>query len=165
MHSSFSMRTHLFLDEDAPFAETPPEFRQFMEGIFIYLFDPQQGCLRPSEITAAQQYLGAAPEGPLTYGSDPTLDMLYDGCGAGSLADCDMLFLGSEIGSEYEDYSLTCGSTTEPIDANITTCMLDQQDLSELSDLIAHCESGFYLACDVVYSTTLVGSADEPPRV
>lgn len=148
------------LDEDAPLTEMPPEFEHLSEGIAIYLYDLHEGCLSPAELTVAREFFAANPEGPMTYGSEPTLDMLYDGCQAGSLADCDMLFLISEFGSEYEDQAITCGGRIEPI-ADHTNCMFTEQDFTEIDDLIAQCESGFYLTCDALSIVSLIGSPEK----
>lgn len=63
-------------------------------------------------MTSVQQYLSANPidYGFSMYGSDPVLDMLYDGCEAGSMADCDMLYLPADFGGEHEECALTCGA-------------------------------------------------------
>jgi len=148
------------LDEDAPLTEMPPEMEYFLEGFVFFLYDLHEGCLSPAELTGAREFFAANPEGPMTYGSEPTLDMLYDGCQAGSRADCDMLFLISEFGSEYEDQAITCGGRIEPI-ADHTNCMFTEQDFTEIDDLIAQCESGFYLACDALFIVSLVGSPEE----
>ena len=149
------------LDEDAPLTEMPPELEHFLEGFLIFLYDPVQGCLSPAELTVAGEFFAANPEGPMTYGSEPTLDMLYDGCQAGSLADCDMLYLISEFGSEYEDLAITCGGRSEPIFAEETNCMFTEQDFTEVDDLIAQCESGFYTACDALFVVSVIGSPEE----
>ncbi len=53
-------------------------------------------------------------DGPDTYGDDPLLDALWDGCEAGDMADCDQLYFDSPIGSEYEEFGDTCGRRREP---------------------------------------------------
>ena len=152
----------LFVDESDPLSELPPEFAHFVDGFLYYLFDPQEGCLRPSELTAAFENLSIEGEdfGYSSYGDDPTLDALYDGCSAGSLADCDMLFLVADFGSEYENMAVTCGGLTEEIDVT-ATCMAALQDFSEAGDLGAQCEGGFYIACDAYFVVTVVGSEEE----
>lgn len=152
----------LFVDESDPLSELPPELAHFMEGFLYYLIDPQEGCLRPSEITAAFENLSIEGEdlGYSSYGDDPTLDALYDGCSAGSLADCDMLFLAADFGSEYENMAVTCGGLTEEIDVT-ETCMIALQDFSEAGDLGAQCEGGFYIACDAYFVVTDAGSEEE----
>lgn len=52
-------------------------------------------------------------DGPYDYGDDPYLDSLYDACDAGSMFDCDSLYLDSPVGSEYEWFGATCGNTYE----------------------------------------------------
>lgn len=44
------------------------------------------------------------------YGDDPELDVLWDGCEAGDLLDCDDLYFQSPIDSGYEAYGATCGN-------------------------------------------------------
>lgn len=39
----------LFFDETAPLVDAPPEIERFMDGFFVFLADPQRGCLRPAE--------------------------------------------------------------------------------------------------------------------
>ena len=48
-----------------------------------------------------------------TYGDDPALDALWDGCEAGDMAACDTLFMDSPIDSEYESFGDTCGGRQE----------------------------------------------------
>jgi hypothetical protein len=44
-----------------------------------------------------------------SYGDDPALDALYDGCRDGDGAACDQLYTQSPRGSEYETFAYTCG--------------------------------------------------------
>jgi hypothetical protein len=46
---------------------------------------------------------------PFTFGDDPELDELWVDCDLGDGAACDLLFDISPIGSEYEEFGLTCG--------------------------------------------------------
>ena len=48
-----------------------------------------------------------------TYGSDPTLDALWDDCAEGDGAACDYLYFRSPIGSDYESFGDTCGRRFE----------------------------------------------------
>lgn len=98
---------------------------------------------------------------PMTYGSDPMMDMLHDGCGAGSNADCDMLYAASPGGSSYEDYALTCGGRTERLDPVATSCIYELRGLSEIDSLVSQCENGFFVACDLLFSVTAIGSPEE----
>jgi len=44
------------------------------------------------------------------YGSDPTLDALWDACDAGDFQACDDLYDSSPFGSDYESFGATCGN-------------------------------------------------------
>lgn len=46
----------------------------------------------------------------LGYGHDAVLDRLWDRCDAGDGEACDRLFEQSPVGSEYEEFGLTCGN-------------------------------------------------------
>lgn len=48
-----------------------------------------------------------------TYGDDPELDALWDGCAAGDYAACDTLWIESPFGSDYESFAETCGTISE----------------------------------------------------
>ena len=122
--------------------------------------DPDQGCLSSAEIAAAEEFFAANTEGPLTYGSDPTRDMLHDACEGGSMPDCDMLYLLSEANSEYGEQAVTCGGRNEPIEDD-TTCMVEYEDLAGFDELARQCESGFLVACDALYVVAPLRSPDE----
>lgn len=89
------------------------------------------------------------------------LDLLHEGCVAGSSADCDMLYLSSPIDSDYEDESLVCGGRTMRRDPQQTTCMAEEDSFDELDDVRIQCQGGFYPACDLMYYVSPVGSEDE----
>jgi hypothetical protein len=46
-----------------------------------------------------------------SYGDDPDFDQSYDDCADGDMSQCDLLYLASPIGSEYEEFGGTCGGT------------------------------------------------------
>lgn len=50
--------------------------------------------------------------GPRQRGDDPALDALWDRCAAGFGQACDDLFDRSQLGSDYEDFGVTCGRRT-----------------------------------------------------
>jgi hypothetical protein len=52
---------------------------------------------------------------PMTHGSDPALDALWDQCAAGSGLACDQLFDQAPVRSEYEDFAGTCGFRTQEL--------------------------------------------------
>ncbi len=58
----------------------------------------------------------AFADGPITLGDDPQLDRLWQECADGSGAACDELFAQSPIGSEYEQFGVTCGDRNEVLD-------------------------------------------------
>jgi len=49
-----------------------------------------------------------------TYGEDPDLDRLWDGCAAGDGQACDDLYLESPLDSGYEEFGDTCGDRFPP---------------------------------------------------
>lgn len=48
-----------------------------------------------------------------TYGDSPRLDDLWDACANGEMEACDVLFIESPEGSEYEEFGWTCGWSTD----------------------------------------------------
>jgi hypothetical protein len=101
------------------------------------------------------------PDGEIGgYGSDPTLDALWDSCEGGDWQACDDLYWNSSIDSEYETFADTCGNraaegsggtcvdtegaggTTPSGDANAYG---DDPTLDALWDA---CEGGDWQACD-----------------
>jgi hypothetical protein len=53
---------------------------------------------------------------PSDYGDDPTLDLYYEDCDAGSMMACDQLYQLAPAGTPYEYFGLTCGRRTEPVE-------------------------------------------------
>ena len=49
---------------------------------------------------------------PMRVGSDPELDALHAACADGAGEACDRLFDEAPLGSEYEDFALSCGGRT-----------------------------------------------------
>lgn len=47
--------------------------------------------------------------GPSAYGDDPVLDALWDACAEGEGTACDELWESSPVGSDYEEFGVTCG--------------------------------------------------------
>lgn len=141
-------------------SDAPPEFQHFMEGMFLYIYDPTVGCLSPSELTA---FVEAPDESG--FGSDPQaialVGSLTAGCREGSLADCDMLWHITDPGSPGEAVAESCGDRNGPLDFNVTTCVLEHQSDADYQILVDECDSGFYVACDVLYGVSIVGSENE----
>ncbi len=72
----------------------------------------------------------AFEDGPFTYGEDPALDALWDGCVAGAGTDCDTLWVRAPIGSEYERFGVSCGDRPQVLDcaAELTPETVEELD-------------------------------------
>lgn len=55
----------------------------------------------------------AMTDQPFTFGDDPTLDALWTSCEEGSGESCDQLFAAAPVGSEYEEFGVSCGHRPE----------------------------------------------------
>lgn len=55
----------------------------------------------------------AMTDQPFTLGDDPTLDGLWTACADGSGRSCDQLFAAAPVGSEYEEFGVSCGNRPE----------------------------------------------------
>lgn len=53
---------------------------------------------------------------PFSFGDDPALDLLWSECEQGEGNSCDELFDVSALGSEYEQFGLTCGNRDTVLD-------------------------------------------------
>ena len=140
-------------------ADVSPELQHFMEGWFLYIYDPTVGCLSPSEVAALDEATSSS------FSSDPQVIALVGsltaGCREGSLADCDMLWTITGPGSPGEEVAVTCGDRNEPLDFSVTTCILDHESDADYQIVVDECEAGFYVACDLLYGLSVVGSDDE----
>lgn len=120
----------------------------------------------PTEVPA-----GEDPSGLL--GDDPELDELAGACFDGDLFACDTLFLRTEVGSDLEAYSQTCGGRIERQDgapgcaARFDAEAPDAEAPGELGadpelDALADsCFEGDAGACDDLYLRSPVDSAYE----
>lgn len=96
------------------------------------------------------------PTAPQSYGDDPLLDTLWDGCEAGDLTACDTLYLEAEIGTSYETFGSTCALTREPTygecapEPAVTEPMVYGDDAA-LDALWDACVAGDMGACDDLY--------------
>lgn len=108
-------------------------------------------------LSCNEDVAGLVEDDPMTVGSDPQLDLLLEGCVGGSFADCDMVFIGSPPGSEYEEVGNTCGGRNDPLDGE--GCMFHQDDFSELAAIEDQCEAGLFVACDLLFIISPIGSA------
>jgi hypothetical protein len=104
---------------------------------------------------------------PEVYGDDPFLDELYDACEAGDMTACDDLWFESPEGSDYEQFSTTCGDRSpDPMDG---TCEADFRvepvgpstygDDRVLDKLYEGCAAGDEDACDLLWLRAGDGTA------
>jgi hypothetical protein len=85
------------------------------------------------------------------------LDELADYCSAGSLSDCDDLYLESPSGSAYEEFGSSCGATSY---FDLTgDCAVDFD--SGLNANVGTCDAGDMVACDALYWASPIGSLYE----
>jgi hypothetical protein len=108
-----------------------------------------------------------------TYGDDEALDTLWDACGSGDGAACDELAATSSAGSEYEQFGLTCGGTTEAYgfcasgsagaddSGDEGTAGGSYGDDPAFDALWDACEAGSGSACDDLYMDSPAGSEYE----
>lgn len=91
-----------------------------------------------------------------TYGDSYRLDALYDECAGGDQGQCDWLALGTSVGTDYNDFGLTCGGTRalpvpDPQTGAVPPCDTDgNNEYGEDADLDAlwdACASGDMLRC------------------
>ena len=68
------------------------------------------------DATAVEPDLQIVGNAPTKFGDDAHLDQLYVVCGNGSGSACDQLFDEAPVGSEYEEYGLTCGDRPDVVD-------------------------------------------------
>lgn len=98
------------------------------------------------------------PDEPMVYGDDSDLDALYDACSAGDMVACDNLYLTAPVGSEYEEFGMTCGG----IDEGYGVCSFDYEqewsdqaaaygDDAHLDGLWDECADGELSSCDDLY--------------
>ncbi len=78
----------------------------------VYVDDLQASCERAARLS--EPTLETPDEipfvGPQTYGDDPELDRLWEGCEAGDGPMCDELFETAPVDSDYESFGVTCGN-------------------------------------------------------
>jgi hypothetical protein len=117
-------------------ADVPDEFRPAANAALTIL----SGCLGDDDVAALDSTANA-------YGEDPLLDQLWDRCGDSDLAACEMLYLMSAVGSEYEAYAQTCGSDA---DASEGQCFVDAGVSTDVAEFRRACEAGDGVGCDMV---------------
>ena len=113
-----------------------------------------EGCVSAEDFAIVG---GSKGRGPDAYGDDPRLDSMQDDCEAGEMRACDLLFLSTRGGTDYEEVALSCGGTTEVSDS---FCSPDPEldetgfapaDSPGLTDLAGQCKDGDPTSCDLLY--------------
>ncbi len=108
---------------------------------------------------------GDAGTGPQNYGDDAGFDLLYDACGEGDEAACDLLYWRTSINSEYSNFAAGCAGRSD----GLTDCWEGIDYLADgtqvdpaspgLPPLMAACEEGDMIACDLLFLNSSPGSA------
>jgi hypothetical protein len=92
-----------------------------------------------------------------TYGDDPSLDALWDGCNAEEFDACSQLFEMAPVGSEYEWFGGSCGGRVDGMEG--CGAFLEQGiPDAQLEELAAACEAGAMESCDELYRISPVDS-------
>ncbi len=130
----------------------PPEIVPFMAAFVGTLPD----CLSATELQAFAT--APATEGPRTLGDSSELDGLWRSCEAGDFEACDLLFIVSPVGSDYEAFGGGCGDR----DADVTLpCVVVLGSGPDLAGWEQRCDAGDFGACDLLFSLSAVGSDEE----
>jgi hypothetical protein len=87
---------------------------------------------------------------PYTYGDDPWLDELWDGCNNEDFEACQILYEESPIDSEYEWFGGTCGGR---LDVAGGCSPADLEGDAGMEELAEQCAAGEMLACDRLAET------------
>jgi len=78
----------------------------------LYLMAPAGSDYEAFGLTCGGRTDGRVPC-VFTYGDSPYLDELWNACSEGQMEACDLLYLDSPEGSEYEDFGWSCGWITD----------------------------------------------------
>ena len=125
-----------------------------LTGDVEVLYQAFETCFTPENLAIA---MGEEGTGPQTYGDNERLDSMQDDCEAGELRACDLLYMVSSAGSDYEQVAVTCGGTAEESDEFCTSepevgaSGLAPDDSPGLRVLARECEDGDLTACDLLY--------------
>lgn len=90
---------------------------------------------------------GIGEETPNTYGDDPGLDGLWDGCNAADFGACNELYELAPVETEYEQFGGSCGGRTEFPQG----CGPLEEATPDLDVLFEACEFGDMDACGMLY--------------
>jgi hypothetical protein len=123
-------------------------------------FDAAKDCFTADHFAAL---MGEPGTGPQAYGDDNRLDSMQDDCEAGELRACDLLFMASTEGSDYEQVAVTCGGDTEDTgefctpEPELSETGFAPADSPGLQVLADDCEEGDFTACDLLYLLVVPG--------
>ncbi len=130
----------------------PPEIVPFMAAFVETLPD----CLSATELQAFAT--APATEGPRTLGDNAELDGLWRSCEAGDYEACDLLFIVSPVGSDYEAFGGGCGDREAEVSL---PCIVVLGVGPDLVGWEQRCGEGDFGACDLLFSLSAVGSDEE----
>ena len=121
-----------------------------------------------SAVDGLNESAGAAFSTAESYGSDASLDAMWDACTAADFVACDDLYWGAASGSDYEDYGMTCGGRIADGGGDCVGSFggsggfTDEGgsygDNESLDALWDSCEDGDMAACDALYYESPFGS-------
>lgn len=90
------------------------------------------------------------------------MDTLHSQCEAGDMGACDDLYQESTIGSDHEEFGLTCGGRTDgTVSCSDFEDGFTYGDNAELDALWDACEAGDATACDALYESAPANSEYE----
>lgn len=135
-----------------------------LEGDIERFRDAAASCLTEENLAIVD---GAEGAGPQTYGDDERLDGMQDDCEDGDDRACDLLYLSSSVGSDYEEVAASCGGRVPPGDSFCSAeAVTDDTGYSPLDNpglavLIDDCRAGDFTACDLLFRIAPPGSDAE----
>jgi hypothetical protein len=131
-----------------------------LAGDVDVLYQAFEECLTPENLAIVMGEEGA---GPQAYGDNERLDSMQDDCEAGELWACDLLYMVSSPGSEYEQAAVTCGGTVDDTgefctpEPELGETGVAPDDSRGLRVLARECEDGDLTACDLLYALVRPG--------
>ena len=122
----------------------------------------------PTTAPTAEAAPAPAPEPAPPAPVDPAtaaLDALYDSCAAGTMYDCDLLYMESPVDSTYETFGDFCGGLGHQVGVWCSEEGAEQfgtgVPTADLDALYAECAADGGYACDRLYWESPIDSAEE----